>query len=119
MKLWSARDVLYLAAAGDAAAADEVIAGGVGLRRIEVAEALALVPAIREGAVSAALVESGTFDLDVAALHQGFLAQLRRRGGTIALRSRTVRIERRAMLGKGARGRWRSWAGRGSAHRCW
>ncbi len=94
--LWSARDVLYLAAAGDAAAADEVLADGVGLRRIAVAEARAMVPAIREGAVSAALVESGTFDLDVAALHQGFLAQLRRRGGAMALRSRTMRIERRA-----------------------
>jgi D-arginine dehydrogenase len=95
VKLWSARDVLYLAAAGDAAAADEAMAGGVGLRRIEVAEARALVPAIRDGAVSAALVESGTFDLDVAALHQGFLAQVRRRGGVLALRSRSMRIERR------------------------
>jgi len=94
-RLWSARDVLYLAAEGDAAAADEALAHGIGLRRISVAEARALVPAIRDGAVSAALLESGTFDLDVAALHQGFLAQLRRRGGTMALRSRTMRIERR------------------------
>jgi D-arginine dehydrogenase len=94
-RLWSARDVLYLAAAGDAAAAEEAMAAGVGLREISVAAARALVPAIRDGAVGAALVESGTFDLDVAALHQGFLAQLRRRGGAMALRSRTMRIARR------------------------
>ena len=33
--------------------------------------------------------------MDVAALHQGFLRQLRDRGGVLALRSRTGRIERR------------------------
>ncbi len=94
-RLWSPRDVLYLAAAGDAGAVAEVMAAGVGLREISVAAARAMVPAIREGAVSAALIESGTFDLDVAALHQGFLGLLRRRGGAVALRSRTMRIERR------------------------
>ena len=95
-RLWSARAVLTLAAVGDEAAADEAIAGGVGVRRISVAAARAMVPAIRAGAVGAAVLEEGTFDLDVAALHQGFLAQLRRRGGVVALRSRTARIERRA-----------------------
>ena len=93
-RLWSGRDVLYLAA--DMAAADEVMESGVGIRRISVAAAREMVPAIREGAVVAALVEGGTFDLDVAALHQGFLGQLRRLGGVMALRSRTMRIERRA-----------------------
>ncbi len=94
-RLWSGRDVLTLAAAGDAAALEPHLAAGVGLRAISVAEARRLVPAIREGAVSAALLEGGTFDLDVAALHQGFLAQMRRLGGVMALRSRTMRIERR------------------------
>ena len=93
-RLWSGRDVLYLAAeAGDA---DAVMAAGVGIRRISVAAAREMVPAIREGAVAAALLEGGTFDLDVAALHQGYLAQMRRLGGVMALRSRTMRIERRA-----------------------
>jgi D-arginine dehydrogenase len=93
--LWSPRNILTLAAADDAATADEMGAAFPWLRRIEVAEARAMVPAIRDGAVSAALLEEGTFDLDVAALHQGFLALLRRRGGVMALRSRTMRIERR------------------------
>lgn len=97
-RLWSPRDVLYMQGADDPGAADAAMAAGIGLRAISVAAARALVPAIREGAVTAALVESGTFDLDVAALHQGFLAQLRRQGGTLALRSRTMRIERRSGL---------------------
>ena len=94
-KLWSPRNILTLAATGDEAAAQEALAAGPWLKEISVAAARALVPAIRPGAISAALLEEGTFDLDVAALHQGFLAQLRRRGGTMALRSRTMRIERR------------------------
>ncbi len=95
VKLWSPRNILTLAATGDEAAAQEALAAGPWLKEISVAAARAMVPAIRPGAVSAALLEEGTFDLDVAALHQGFLAQLRRRGGTMALRSRTMRIERR------------------------
>ena len=94
-KLWSPRNILTLAATGDEAAAQEALAAGPWLKEISVAAARAMVPAIRPGAVSAALLEEGTFDLDVAALHQGFLAPLRRRGGTMALRSRTMRIERR------------------------
>ncbi len=94
-KLWSPRNILTLAATGDEAAAQEALAAGPWLKEISLAAARALVPAIRPGAVSAALLEEGTFDLDVAALHQGFLAQLRRRGGTMALRSRTMRIERK------------------------
>jgi len=93
-RLWAARPVLTLAAVGDEAALEEHLAAGVGLREIGVAAAEAMVPAIRKGAVGAALLEEGTFDLDVAALHQGFLAQVRRRGGVLALRSRTMRIER-------------------------
>lgn len=93
--LWSARAVLTLAARGDEAALDQHLAAGVGVRAISVAAARALVPAIREGAVGAASLEDGTFDLDVAALHQGFLAQMRRLGGVMALRSRAMRIERR------------------------
>jgi D-arginine dehydrogenase len=95
-RLWSPRNILTLAAEGDEVAAEEALAAGPWLEPITVAAACALVPAIRPGAVSAALLEEGTFDLDVAALHQGFLAQLRRRGGTMALRSRSMRIERRA-----------------------
>jgi len=65
-----------------------------GLREIPVAEAHRLVPALRPGYAVAAAIEDDTFDMDVAALHQGFLRQLRQRGGRLALRSRAGRIER-------------------------
>ncbi|MCC6720499.1 MAG: FAD-binding oxidoreductase [Acetobacteraceae bacterium] len=93
--LWSPRAMLTLAAAGDEVALEAHLAVGTELRRIDVAAAVAMVPAIRPGAVGAALIEEGTFDLDVATLHQGFLRQVRQRGGSVALRSRTMRIERR------------------------
>ncbi len=55
----------------------------------------------------AAAIEDDAFDMDVAALHQGFLRQLRTAGGALALRSRTGRIERtrRALAGGGHRRR--------------
>ncbi len=43
-----------------------------------------------------AALEEDAFDMDVAAIHQGFLRMLRGNGGTLALRSRAGRIERHA-----------------------
>ena len=43
----------------------------------------------------AAAIEDDAFDIDVAALHQGFLRQFRQRGGQIALRHRAGRIPAR------------------------
>jgi D-arginine dehydrogenase len=59
----------------------------------------ALVPALRPGYVAEASLEKDAFDMDVAVLHQGFLRQLRARGGQLALRHRSARIEREG-------GRW-------------
>lgn len=52
-------------------------------RRIDVAEALALCPVIREDYVAAAVLEPDSFDIDVHALHDGYLRQLRRREGGV------------------------------------
>jgi D-arginine dehydrogenase len=52
------------------------------------------VPALRPGYAVAAAIEDDTFDMDVAALHQGFLRQVRARGGRLALHSRAGRIHR-------------------------
>ena len=66
------------------------------VREIEPHEAEAMLPALRPGYVAQAATEDDSFDMDVAALHQGFLRQLRSNsGGTIALRHRSSRIERR------------------------
>jgi len=50
---------------------------------IPVAEALRLAPLIRPEMVAAAAFEPGVTDMDVAAIHQGFLRGFRRRGGDI------------------------------------
>jgi D-arginine dehydrogenase len=86
------RAVLSLAPEGQEGALEAMVTGGMGLERIPVAEARALVPALREGWAVAAAIERDAFDIDVAALHQGFLRQLRARGGRIALRHRAGRV---------------------------
>jgi D-arginine dehydrogenase len=69
------------------------------IRAIRPEEARALVPALRPGYAVEATLEEDAFDMDVATLHAGFLRQLRAAGGTLALRHRSSRIERR-------NGRW-------------
>jgi hypothetical protein len=71
-----------------------MIAEGDDMREIPLAEVTAMVPALRPGYAAMAAIESDCFDIDVAALHQGFLRQARAAGGTLALRSRAGRIWR-------------------------
>jgi D-arginine dehydrogenase len=104
------RAVLTLAPEGQEAALEAMVAGGAGLERIRVAEARALVPALREGWAVAAVIERDAFDIEVAALHQGFLRQLRQAGGQIALRHRAGRIWREAGL-------WHAESTGGALHR--
>ncbi len=84
------RPVLTLA---DAAQADDLAASlDAGRIALALGEARALVPAIRADWTVAAAIEQDAFDIDVAALHQGFLRQLQRAGGVLALRRRAERI---------------------------
>ena len=53
------------------------------LRRIELDEALALVPVLRREYLTAAVLDPDTMDIDVHALHQVFLKGLRGRGGEV------------------------------------
>jgi D-arginine dehydrogenase len=93
--LMTRRPVLYLAPPEQVEAMRDFLARAVGTREITPDEAGAMVPALRPGWAVLAAVETDTFDMDVAALHQGFLRQLRARGGKLALRSRAERIARR------------------------
>lgn len=88
------RPVLFIANAEQRAEMEALIAEGIGLRAISPADAAALLPALRPGYVSAAAIEEDAFDMDVAAIHQGFLRMLRANDGVLALRSRAGRIER-------------------------
>ena len=68
-------------------------------RLLDVAEASALVPAFRPGYLAGAVLEPGSADIDVAALHQGYLRQARAAGATIVLDAEVLHVER-------AGGRW-------------
>ncbi|HBK05494.1 MAG TPA: FAD-dependent oxidoreductase [Acetobacteraceae bacterium] len=92
------RPVLMLASESQLPDLDAALAGGHGLRTLSIHEAGALVPALRPGYLAGAAIEEDAFDMDVAAIHQGFLRMLRTNGGVLALRSRTGRIERRGDL---------------------
>jgi D-arginine dehydrogenase len=97
--LMTQRRVVFLARQGQEADLAALYAEGSGLRDIPLADVKGLVPALRDGYAVAAVAEDDAFDIDVAALHHGFLRQLRAHGGGLALRHRAGRIERR-------NGRW-------------
>lgn len=93
--LMHARPTLLLAPEAQRDAMARAFAEGTELREITVAEARRLLPALRPGYAAAAAIEDDCFDMDVAAIHQGFLRQFRTRGGVLGLRQRAGRIERR------------------------
>jgi D-arginine dehydrogenase len=90
------RPVLLLATDAQMRDLDSALVAGQGIRRVTVAEAHTLVPALRPGYLAGAALEEDAFDMDVAAIHQGFLRMLRANHGVLGLRSRVGRIERRA-----------------------
>src|SRR6201999_586921 len=53
------------------------------IRRIDPAEALRLCPVLRPERVRAALLEDDAADVDVHALHQGYLRRFRQAGGVL------------------------------------
>ena len=90
------RPVVLLARKSQLAELETALATGAGIRRLPIAEAHALIPALRPGYLADAALEDDAFDMDVSAIHQGFLRMLRTNGGVLALRNRAHRIERRA-----------------------
>ncbi len=86
------RPVLYLADDAARAEVDALVANGVDVRRLSVDQAAALVPPLRRDVIVAAAIEDDAFEIDVAALHQGYLRQLRAAGGVLALRNRAGAI---------------------------
>ena len=88
------RQNIYLAPEDETAALDALIAQQLGIVDIPVADVKRLVPALREDYAVRAGLEDNAFDMDVAALHQGFLRRLRRAGGVLLLRHRAGKIAR-------------------------
>jgi D-arginine dehydrogenase len=57
-------------------------------------EACALVPVLRPEVVRAAILEPDSFDMDVDAIHQGYLRGFKRAGGELVTGGEVVQIER-------------------------
>lgn len=88
------RPVVHLAPADQVDHLRAMIADGDDMREIALAEVQAMAPVLRPGYAAMAAIESDCFDIDVAALHQGFLRQARMAGGVLALRQRAGRLWR-------------------------
>ena len=86
-KLLTPRGLLYIAREDQRAALDRSFRDLSGLtrgvHRISPDTAYELCPILRRGYVAAALSEPDCMDIDVAALHQGYLRGVRARGGRI------------------------------------
>jgi D-arginine dehydrogenase len=87
------RPVLTLVPPGQEADFETFLATGQEVREISLDEARQLVPALRPGYARAAAIEDA-FDMDVAAIHQGFLRRVRSHGGTVALDARVAGLRR-------------------------
>ncbi|TCZ64389.1 NAD(P)/FAD-dependent oxidoreductase [Roseicella aquatilis] len=101
------RDVVHLAPPEQVEHLRQMLAGAPEMRRLDLGELRARVPALRPGYAALAALEPDCFDIDVAALHQGFLRQVAARGGRLALRHRAGRIRRQGGL-------WRAEASNGA-----
>ena len=65
-----------------------------GLTRLNQVELLARLPVLRPEAMAAGLWEDGAADIDVHALHQGYLRGLRQRGGAIRCNAEVTGLQR-------------------------
>ena len=85
--LLTPRGVLYVAREGQQDLLDSALRdlsqNATDTRRIRPGEALALVPVLRSAGLCGAIIEEAAQDIDVHALHQGYLRGLRRCGGVL------------------------------------
>ncbi len=105
--LISPRLVVHLAPAAQVKHLQEMMAGAADMVAMEVEAIHAMVPPLKRGYAALAAAEPDCFDIDVAALHQGFLRQVQAAGGALALRHRAGRIWKDAGL-------WRAQASNGA-----
>jgi D-arginine dehydrogenase len=96
--LLSARGALFIASSEQlpalAALQHEVASTAGAMRSVSVEEAIARVPILRRDYVAGALLDDTAKDVDVHALHHGYLRCLRRAGGEIVTRARAVALHR-------------------------
>jgi D-arginine dehydrogenase len=87
------RNVLIIARSHQQAALDALIQRETPcseFQTVDRAEALRLCPVLRSDALLGGAVDSGTADIEVHELHQGYLRLLKRRGGELTTRAKVV-----------------------------
>jgi D-arginine dehydrogenase len=96
--LLSPRGILTIGKADQRPQIDEHLALGAAdgsIIELSPAAALELAPFLRTEAVAFSAYEGGVLDMDVAAIHQGFLRGLRARGGAVACDAGVAALARR------------------------
>lgn len=95
--LLSPRGCLYIAQAGQVdalrATIQDVAASGIAVEPVSPDRARALCPLLRPDYVTAAAYEPGAADIDVAALHDGYLRSAKARGAKLQLNAEVTAIE--------------------------
>ncbi len=94
------RGMMFVATDDRRAGIDEMIAEQPALARLTRDDLVSMVPALQGGNLAHGAYEEVALDIDVSGLHQLYVRQLRKRGGTIALSS-PVREIRPAAAGAG------------------
>ena len=79
-------------------------------RRLSAAETCALVPALRPERVAGGVHEPGAADMDVDAIHQGYLRGMRQAGGQLVCKAEVTALDR-------VDGRWQATTGSGAVYR--
>jgi len=88
------RGVVYLAGPDQLDLLDAAYAEILPISRLTRDELLAELPCLRPEAVAAGMSEPGAADIDVHALHQGYLRGLRQRGGAIRCNAEVTGLQR-------------------------
>ena len=92
------RGVMFVGRADQQTALDRLLAEVAGLRsnirRIEVTEAYAHAPVLRPGYVAGAVLDPDAMDIEVHALHHGYLRGLKARGGQVLTDAGVQSLER-------------------------
>lgn len=81
--LLSPRGIMFVAEDDDLAAHEDLLGQSDGLMPLSVGDAVAKVPLLRPERITAAAYERDASDIDVNALHQGWLKQTRKAGGQV------------------------------------
>lgn len=95
--LFSPRSILFIARADQLASLDAMndeLSAESALERLDAAGAMAACPMLRPEYGAAALLDETGNDIDVAALHQGYLRQLKAAGGEVLTRTEVGGLSR-------------------------